>query len=275
MKKGNKSKAANLRQKAEELLIKKSLKTDSQLSETDILKLIHEFEVHKIELEMQNEELKLANEQEKLAKEKYTELYQFAPSGYFTLSKEGEIIKSNICGSQMLGKERHRLKFSRFGFFVSNDTKPIFNLFLEKVFSSKAKESCEVTMSTDGNLPIYVYLIGIASENGEQCLVNMIDITERMYTEAILRESEERLEFYIENPPMAVIEWDSNFKVIRWTGDSEKMFGLSAEETIGKPIMDLDIIFEPDIPIVQNTIEKLTNGLNKQVFSTNRNYRKD
>ena len=186
MKKGNKSKAANLRQKAEELLIKKSLKTDSQLSETDILRLNHELQVHQIELEMQNEELKLANEQEKLAKEKYTELYQFAPSGYFTLSKEGEIIKSNICGSQMLGKERHRLKFSRFGFFVSNDTKPIFNLFLEKVFSSKAKESCEVTLSTDGNLPIYVYLIGIASENGEQCLVNVMNITDRKWAAELI-----------------------------------------------------------------------------------------
>jgi signal transduction histidine kinase len=63
MKKGNNAEVANLRQKAEELLIKKSLKTNSQLSETEILKLIHEFEVHKIELEMQNEELRLANKE--------------------------------------------------------------------------------------------------------------------------------------------------------------------------------------------------------------------
>ena len=70
MKKSIKTKAANLRQKAEELLIKKSLKTDSQLSETEILKLIHEFEVHKIELEMQNEQLILAlsNAEDAIAK---------------------------------------------------------------------------------------------------------------------------------------------------------------------------------------------------------------
>ena len=49
------------------------------------------------------------------------------------------------------------------------------------------------------------------------------------------------------------------------------MFGWSAEETIGKPIMDLNLIFEADIPIVQNTMERLTNGLNKQVVSTYRN----
>ncbi|MBE3084758.1 MAG: PAS domain S-box protein, partial [Bacteroidetes bacterium] len=178
MKKNNKSKAANLRQKAEELLIKKSLKTDSQLSETDILKLIHEFEVHKIELEMQNEELRLANEQAEIAAKKYTNLYDFAPSGYFILSKEGKVIDLNLSGANMLGKERSLLINSQFGFFVSNDTKPIFTLFLSKVFNSKAEESCEIILSTYGNLPMYVSLNGIVTENSEQCFVNGMNITD-------------------------------------------------------------------------------------------------
>ena len=178
VKKNNKSKAANLRQKAEELLIKKSLKTDSQLSETDILKLIHEFEVHKIELEMQNEELRLANEQAEIAAKKYTNLYDFAPSGYFILSKEGKVIDLNLSGANMLGKERSLLINSQFGFFVSNDTKPIFTLFLSKVFNSKAEESCEIILSTYGNLPMYVSLNGIVTENSEQCFVNGMNITD-------------------------------------------------------------------------------------------------
>jgi PAS domain S-box-containing protein len=98
---------------------------------------------------------------------------------------------------------------------------------------------------------------------------------ERKRAEKSVRESEERLSFYTNNSPMAVVEWDSDFVVTKWTGESEKMFGWSAEETIGKPMMDLNMIFESDIPIVQNTMEKLTNGLNKQVVSTNHNYRKD
>ena len=70
----NKSAAAILRQKAEDSLKKKPSKSGSQLSEGDALKLIQELQVHQIELELQNEELLLA---------KYTELYDFAPSGYF------------------------------------------------------------------------------------------------------------------------------------------------------------------------------------------------
>ena len=123
MKKDNKSKSENLRQMAEELLKKRPLKPGSKLSEADFLKINHELHVHQIELEFQNEELILANEQAEVAAKKYTKLYDFAPSGYFTLSKDGRIIELNLCGSQMLGKDRSHLKNSLFTFFVSDDTK--------------------------------------------------------------------------------------------------------------------------------------------------------
>jgi signal transduction histidine kinase len=181
MKKSNKSKAVNLRQIAEELLKKEPVKTGSQLSEADILKLNHELHVHQIELEFQNEELILAYEQAEIAAKKYTKLYDFAPSGHFTLTKEGKIAELNLSGAKMLGKERSLLKNSQFGFFVSNDTKLIFNLFLSKIFYSKAEESCEITLLTDSNLPMYVYLNGIITENDEQCLISAMNITDRKW----------------------------------------------------------------------------------------------
>lgn len=177
-----------LRQKAEELLKKKPLKTISNLSEVETMKLIYELEVHQIELELQNEELQIEKNKAEIATEKYAELYDFAPSGYLTLSKEGEIMELNLCGSQMLNKERSRLKNSRFGFFVSDETKPVFNHFLEKIFSSKTSESCEVTLITNSNAPIYVHLTGIATENRELYLVTMVDITERKKAEQEIKE---------------------------------------------------------------------------------------
>ncbi len=186
-----KSKATILRQKAEEQLNKKAAKTVSQPSEMEMLKLVHELEVHQIELEMQQDELILANERaEKLAANKYAELYDFAPTGYFTLSNDGIIIDLNLAASQMLGKDRVFLVKSRYCFFVSEDTKPFFNTFLEKVFHSKTKESCEVALTTNGNAPLYVHLTGIVSENGEQCYITTVDITERKQMEESIRESE-------------------------------------------------------------------------------------
>ncbi|MEI6057333.1 MAG: hypothetical protein WCR55_14915 [Lentisphaerota bacterium] len=97
---------------------------------------------------MQNEELIVARTTAEEVAEKYTQLYDFAPSGYFTLSRDSEIIELNLCGAKMLGKDCSKLKNSLLGFFVSDDTKPIFNLFLDKLFNSKTKESCDVTLSS-------------------------------------------------------------------------------------------------------------------------------
>jgi len=199
MEKDNKSNAANLRQKAEELLRMKLLKTGLQFPEAEMQKLIHELGVHQIELELQNEELTLAKEQAEVASERYTELYDSAPSGYFTLSPDGEIIELNLCGAQILGKERSNLKNSMFGFFVSDETKPIFNHFLEKIFTGRAKESCEVALSMNGKSPIVVHLTGIVAKNGEQCFITAIDITERKLAEESRLKSEEKYRLLVEN----------------------------------------------------------------------------
>ena len=113
MKKTNKSEAETLRQKAEELLKKKSLKTDSQLSETDILRLNHELQVHQIELEMQNEELKLANEQAvernqaeealKESEERFRTLFENSTIGIYRTTPDGQILLANPTLIKLLG----------------------------------------------------------------------------------------------------------------------------------------------------------------------------
>ena len=101
------------------------------------------------------------------------------------------------------------------------------------------------------------------------------EIAERKKAEEALKESEQRLRFHTDNSPLAVVEWDANFVVTRWAGAAEKMFGWSATETVGKPIMDLQMIYEPDIPIVERTMGKLSDRVSRQVVSSNRNLAKD
>jgi PAS domain S-box-containing protein len=189
--------AALLRQRAEELLQRRAkawLGSADTTSESDMQKLIHELEVHQIELEMQNEELVIAKEQAELAEEKYTELYDFAPSGYIALSKKGEILELNFAAANMLGKERSKLIKKQFDFFVSIGTQTTFNLFLLDVFTSKVKLSCEVIIATEGNLPIYVNIDGIVSQNNELCLLTITDITERKSAERNLLEEKDHAE---------------------------------------------------------------------------------
>ena len=191
---GKKSDASILHEKALELLKMKLTGSSSYNAEDDVQKLIYELEVHQIELELQNAELMRARSVAQHATKKFTELYDFAPSGYFTLSTGGEIIELNLSGANILGKERSRLKKSRFGFFVSDETKPIFNDFLAKVFSSKVKETCEVALLTAYYSKIYVYVSGIATEVGEHCLVAVIDINKRKKAEQDLIKAKEKAE---------------------------------------------------------------------------------
>ncbi len=233
MKKENKTEAAaRLRERSEELLKKKSVKSVSKLSETETLKLIHELEVHQIELQLQNEELKLAKEQEKVASEKIIELYDFAPSGYFALSKEGKIKEVNLSGAKMLGHERSLLKNNLFHFFVSEDKRDVFKDFFQKVFESKTKESCEVTLSTDDNLPMHIYITGIVTENGEQCFVIAIDITEKKRAEEEINMLANALKSINE----CVSITDTNDNIIFVNQAFLRNYGYAKEEIIGKNI---------------------------------------
>jgi len=188
----------DLRKKAFEKLIKKPFASDQYNLTNDIGTLMHELELHQIELELQNEELSYAKSLLQQNNDKYIELYDFAPTGYFTLSREGEIIDINLAGAIMLGKERAVLKNSRFGFFVRNEDKPVFNRFLTDVIEKGGKHSCNVILSTEDNLHIYALLTGSAIKGGEQCSMNVVDISAQKLAEQELYSTNKELALQIE-----------------------------------------------------------------------------
>ncbi len=101
------------------------------------------------------------------------------------------------------------------------------------------------------------------------------EIAMHRQAEEVLREREERLRLHAENSPLAIVEWDADFIVTRWAGEAERIFGWAAQETMGRLIMDLDMIYEEDIPVVERTMDLLTDGVSRKVVSSNRNYTKD
>jgi PAS domain S-box-containing protein len=241
-----------LRQKAEELLDKKlQLKSDSNFSQAETLKLIHELEVYQIELEMKNEEFLLAKEQAEMATEKYTELYDFAPSGYFTLSKSGKVIDVNLTGCTMLDEERSKLRNSQFCFFVSDDTKNIFNLFLEKIFNSKVRESCEVNLLPNDKSVFYGYLTGMVSGDGEQCHITVVDLTELKLSEFAVRDNEERHRDLLNNLDEGIIVHALDTSIIMSNPKASELLGLSEDQMKGKQVIDPEWKFfdENNVPL--------------------------
>jgi PAS domain S-box-containing protein len=207
---------------------------ERQKAESETTRLLHELEVHQIELKQQNEELLLANEQTATASEKYIRLYNFSPSGHFTFNRKGEIIELNPRGSLMINNERSKLNYSKFSYFISSDTKPRFNLFLAKVFSSHARQTCEVNLVTNDNLPMCIQLSGIADESGDHCYVTATDITERKQAEEYLRESESRFKQISENSQELIWEVDINGLFTYASPVIEDLLGYKPEEIVGK-----------------------------------------
>jgi PAS domain S-box-containing protein len=228
-----------LRQKAEELLKNKAARTPLQLLDADDLKLLHKLEVRQIELELQNEELMLSQSAGKLADEKYAELYDSAPTGYFTLSTLGEITELNLSGAAMLGKPRHQLKNSKLGFFITIETRPIFNQFLTNLFLNHNKETCEVILLAEGHHPMPVLMTGISDISMEQFRLSVVDITERKQSEKALLAGEQKYRLMLESSEIGVGVYSLEGKILYYNQRALHNLGGKADDYIGKTLHEI------------------------------------
>jgi PAS domain-containing protein len=169
--------AQMLRIKAEKQLEENKKALDKSVLESDVKKLMHELQVHQIELEMQNEELIKANETAEIALRKYTMLYDFAPMGYFTLQADGSILELNFTGAEILGDKRIGLVGANFKLFVTDKSKQVFSKFLKKVYASNTKESCTVYLDDENEHNSIVYIEGIVLSGETNCLLSVVDIS--------------------------------------------------------------------------------------------------
>ena len=102
--------AAELRHQAEAILSERTKKVEPlPAAVADLHRLVHELEVHQIELEMQNKELVQTRAELEATLQRYTDLYDLAPVGYFTLSRDSTIRQVNLAGADLLGVERGNL----------------------------------------------------------------------------------------------------------------------------------------------------------------------
>ena len=154
-------------------------------------KLLHELQVHQVELEMQNEALREAREAEGLALHRYTELFDFAPVGYFILDRDSKITQVNLRGASLLGLERLDLTTRRFLTYVTQQHRVTFSHCLALAFATGDKQNCEILVQVDKQ-GLWLSLEADAGISQTDCLVAATDITERKLAEEKL----ERMAYY-------------------------------------------------------------------------------
>ena len=172
---------AELRRRAEERLRGQQRDTPTLRADADTQRLVHELQVHQIELEMQNVELLESRDKMETLLEKYTDLYDFAPVGYFSLDEQGLILEVNLTGAALLHVDRSQLINHRLQQFVAPTSRPIFLAFLEKVFAGPGKQVCEAPLLNKNGTPSWADFQGASAgslrRERKWCRVAGSDIT--------------------------------------------------------------------------------------------------
>ena len=98
------------------------------------------------------------------------------------------------------------------------------------------------------------------------------DITARKQAEDAAHTAYRQLSFHVESSPLAVVEWDSDFRVSRWSASAERLFGWKADEVIGKHVNEWRFVFADDVDAVALVTNRQREGVEVQGIQRNRNY---
>jgi PAS domain-containing protein len=176
--------APALRRSAEERLARAKSEIPEQRTEVETMRLVHELEVHQIELEMQNEELQQTRAKADALLAQYTDLYDFAPVGYVTLNSDGTILAVNLTGARLLDVDRGNLINRRFGLLVSEADRPAFSAFLGETFAEQGRKQCEVSLPRGEKAPLFLRIEAVVSKDLQTCRAAVLDVTDRHRAEA-------------------------------------------------------------------------------------------
>lgn len=165
---------ATLRSRAEARLSQATVTTPGTPWDTE--RLLHELQVHQIELEMHNEELQHAYDEADRLRERYADIYDFAPLAYFTLDPQGVIVQLNLAGAILLGIKRSECGRYRFAASLAQDSLASFSRFHQQVLDSGSRASCEVVLRPTAHRDATTVRIeAVADESGSECRMVVID----------------------------------------------------------------------------------------------------
>ncbi|MBU0924989.1 diguanylate cyclase, partial [bacterium] len=196
-------------------------------------KIIHELEVHQIELKMQNEELLLIQNELEESKKRYFNLYNMAPVGYCSLDKDGFIKEANLAISKLLGKEQHKLIKQSLTKFIFSKDQDLYYLYRKKIFTSQIKQDCEIRMLNENKTIFWANITALVELNAnKEPTYHLVisDISERKIFENKLKLSAS----VFKNAGEAIMITNLNGIISDVNETFTKITGYSKKEVVGK-----------------------------------------
>ncbi len=195
--KGSTKKYADLRKRAEAMMMPKE-DIKKPIAPEEARKLIHELHTYQIELELQNEELLRTQQELQKSYHRYTDLYDFAPVGYVTISDKGLILEANLTIADMLTVERRFLIKQPLSKFIFNEDQDIYYQKCRVLLKANEQQTCELRMQKkDGTLfhaqLKSVIILEVDGVSGQYRTV-ITDISGRKIAEEKLHQAHDKLE---------------------------------------------------------------------------------
>ncbi len=229
-----KAPSATLRDRAETRLREKK----PRKAATEPQRVLHELQVHQVELEMQNAELQETRDRLEALLEQYTDLYDFAPVGYFTFNTAGVIHLVNLTGARLVGIERARLVGRHFGPLLATGTRLAFTTFLQQVFASQNKQSGDFALPHRT-----VNIEAQRSPNGRECRAVVVDVTDRKHVEDAVRRSETRYRRLFEAAHDGVLILDPGTRQITDANPfMTRLLDYPHDQLVGKELFEIGLL---------------------------------
>ncbi len=143
----------------------------------DALKLLHELQVHQVELDLQHEHMEEDRRELEESSHRYAELFDFAPVGYFTVDSAGRIIDGNLAGARMLGLQQDDLGGCGIDSLVAPGSRPALLALVEQAHGTGQRHSGRAQASAaagSGWLQVAVS----AAPRGQTCLVVVTELAD-------------------------------------------------------------------------------------------------
>ncbi len=197
----------------------------------------HELSVYQTELEMQNDELRRAHLALEESRDRYVDLYEFAPIGYFTLTRDGMIAEVNLTGAALLGMERKKLLNRRLDEFVTAEDRDRWHSHYLNILRRVGRRGCELVIRRSDGTFFHAQLDCQRSKSDDASMMRiaLTDITERIQNEVHLRRAHASLCLMVESvTDCAIIMLDTKGHVVNWNSGAQRIHGYRAEEIIGQ-----------------------------------------
>lgn len=238
-----------LRRRAEQDPRSSAIVTPELKSASEIAQLIHELQVHQVELEMQNEELRTTQAQLQRSQAQYFELYELAPVGYLTLNDKGLIIASNLTAAKLLGVTKNALAQRAFSQFVAPEHQDTYYHCFRKLQTKGHLHPCELNLLRADETKFWATMEASLAkdEAGGKTQVRCIisDISRRKKAEQEQLETEERLVLAMNASGENLWDWDIQHDKVIHNHKWFEMLGLN-ENSLDHSVGFFTTLLHPD-----------------------------